>query len=80
MKKKKREGLDLTKRNQKRMVTENLNNNVNNKTHNILPRQGDIENNTVHCVSQPNPNGQGEALPVSDRETWPRGREGLENV
>ena len=49
--------------------------NVNNETHIILPPQGDIEIDTVHCVSQPNPDGQGEALPVSDRETCPRGCE-----
>ena len=52
--------------------------NVNNNTHIILPQQGDIGNYTGNCVNQPNPNGQGEAQPVSDRETCPRGREGLE--
>ena len=51
---------------------------VNNETHIILPPQGDIEIDTVHCVSQPNPDRQGEALPVSERETCSRGREGLE--
>ena len=50
---------------------------VNNETHIILPPQVDIEIDTVHCVSQPNPDRQGEALPVSDRKTCPRGREGL---
>ena len=48
---------------------------VNNETHTILSTQGDIEINTAPCESQPNPEGQGEALPVSDRETYPRGRE-----
>ena len=43
----------------------------------ILPQQGDTGKYTGNCVSQPNPNGQGEAQPVSDRETCPRGREGL---
>ena len=50
--------------------------NVNNKIHTILPTQGDLEINTVCCQSQPNSAGQGEALPVSDRETCPRGCEG----
>ena len=31
--------------------------NVNNEAHIILPQQGDIENDTGHCVSQPNPDG-----------------------
>ena len=36
-----------------------------------------LETSTVDCESTPNPEGQGEALPASDRETCPRGREGL---
>ena len=52
--------------------------NVNNETHIILPQQGDIENDTGQCVNQPNTDGQGEALPVSDRDTCPRRSEGLE--
>ena len=52
--------------------------NVKNETHTILPMQGDIEINTVQCESQLNPKGQGEALPVSESETCPRGCEGLE--
>ena len=43
---------------------------VNNHTHNIIPQQGEIEKYTGTRVSQPNP-------PVSDRETCPRGLEGL---
>ena len=39
---------------------------------------GDVEMNTVRCESKPNPERQGEALPVSDRETCPRGHEGLD--
>ena len=39
---------------------------------------GDVKINTVSCESQPVPEGQGEALLVSDRETCPRGREGLD--
>ena len=85
----KREGLDLTIRKEKilfwRRVTRNLkdiyvNNKdiVNNETHTILPMNGVVEMNTVRCESQPNPEVQGEALPVSDRETCPRGCEGLD--
>ena len=84
----KREGLDLTIGKQEiifwRRVTRTLkdiyvNNkdNVNNETHIILPQQGDIGNDTGHCVSQPNPDRQGKAQPVSDRETCPRDHEGL---
>ena len=51
---------------------------VYNKTQNTLPMNGNVGMNTVHCESQPNPEGQGEALPVSDRETCLRGREGLD--
>ena len=36
-----------------------------------------LETSTVDCESTPNPEGQGEALPASDRETCTRGREGL---
>ena len=32
---------------------------------------------TKDCESTPNPEGQGEALPATDRETCSRGREGL---
>ena len=42
---------------------------VNDHTHNILPQQGEIEKYTGTRVSQPNPQGRGEAQPVSDRET-----------
>ena len=49
-----------------------------NNTHIILPQQGDIGKYTGYRMSQPNPNRQGEAQPVSDRETCPRGCEGLE--
>ena len=35
-----------------------------------------LETSTVDCESTPNPEGQGEALPASDRETCPRGHEG----
>ena len=52
---------------------------VNNETHTTLPMNGNVEMNTVRCESQLNPEGQGEALPVSDRETCPRGCEGLDN-
>ena len=38
---------------------------------------GNVETGTVDCESTPNLEGQGEALPASDRETYPRGREGL---
>ena len=43
---------------------------------NTLPMYINVGMNTVRCESQPNPEGQGEAVPVSDRETYPRGREG----
>ena len=43
---------------------------VNNHTHNI------IEKYTGTRVSQQKPQGQGEAQPISDRETCPRGCEG----
>ena len=85
----KRKGLDLTIRKEKvifwRRVTRTLediyvNNKdiVNNETHTILSTHGDIEMNTVRCESQPNPEGQGEALPVSDRDICLRGCEGLD--
>ena len=38
----------------------------------------DLVIDTVDCESTPNPEGQGEALPASDRKTCPRGCEGLE--
>ena len=36
-----------------------------------------VRMNTVRCESQPNPEGHGEALPATDRETCSWGREGL---
>ena len=53
---------------------------VNNETHITLPMNSNVGMNTVRCESQPNPEGQGEALPVSDKETCPRGCEGLETM
>ena len=50
---------------------------VNKDTQNIVPSTGNLETSTEDCESTPNPEGQGEALPASDRETCPRGREGL---
>ena len=44
---------------------------------NTLPMDGNVGMNTVRCECQPNPEGQGEALLASDRETCPRGCEGL---
>ena len=81
----KRKGLDLIIRMHKlifwRRVTQTLNdihlNNkdiVNNHTHNIILQQGEIEKYKGTRVSQPNPQGQGEAQSVSDWETCPRGR------
>ena len=49
---------------------------VNKDTQNVVPSTGNLETSTVDCESTPNPEGQGEALPVSDRETCPRGHEG----
>ena len=46
-------------------------------TQNIVPSTGNLETSTVDCESTPYPEGQGEALPASDREICPRGREGL---
>ena len=51
---------------------------VYNETQNTLPKDGNVGINTVRCESQPNPEGPGEALPVSDRKTCPRGYEGLD--
>ena len=51
---------------------------VNNDTQNTLPSIGNVETGTVDCESTPNLEGQGEALPVSDRETCPRGCEDLD--
>ena len=36
-----------------------------------------INAGTTDCESTPNPEGQGEALPATDKETCIRGREGL---
>ena len=83
--KNKREGQDLTIRMHKlifwRQVTRTLkvmhaNNkdSVNNNTNNIISQQGYKEKYTGTRVSQPNPQGQGEAQSVSDWETCPRGR------
>ena len=47
---------------------------VNNNTNNIISQQGYKEKYTGTRVSQPNPQGQGEAQSVSDWETCPRGR------
>ena len=44
---------------------------------NTLPNKGNIETGTADCESTPNLEGQGEALPASDRETCTRGCEGL---
>ena len=38
---------------------------VYNKTHITLPMDGNVGMNTVRCESQPNPEGQGEALWVN---------------
>ena len=38
---------------------------------------GNLETCTEDCESTPNQEGQGGALPPSDRETCPRSREGL---
>ena len=56
---------------------------VNNKdlvikdTQNIIQNMGSIETGTVDCDSTPNLEGQGEALPISDKETCISGHEGL---
>ena len=50
---------------------------VNKDTQNIVPSTGNLETSTVDCESTPNPEGQGEALPASDRETCTRSCEGL---
>ena len=44
---------------------------VYNRTHNTLPMDGNVGMNTARCESQPNPGGQGEVVPVSDREPAP---------
>ena len=83
-----RENLDLTIREDKRVLWRRITRTlkdiyVNNKdivindTQNILPNKGNIETGTVDCESTPNLEGQGEALPASDRETCTRGCEGL---
>ena len=77
-----REDLDLTMRKEKillwRRITRTIkdlyvNNKdiVNNDTQNTLPSSGNVETDTVNCESTKNPEGLGEALPVSDRETTP---------
>ena len=50
---------------------------VNKNTPNQVISTDNLEIDTVDCESTPNPEGQGEALPASDRETCPRGRESL---
>ena len=50
---------------------------VNENTPNHIPSTTDLIIDTVDCESTPNPEGQGEALPASDKETWPGGCEGL---
>ena len=50
---------------------------VNNNTNIRKSEQGYNETHTGNHGSQPNPQGRGEAQPVSDRETCTRGREGL---
>ena len=83
-----REDLDLTIRKEKivlwRRITRTLKDLyvknkdiVINDTQNTLPSKGNVETGTVDCESTPNLEGQGEALPASDRETCTRGREGL---
>ena len=61
-------------------VTKSSNNDlVINDKQNIIPNEDNIETGTatVDCESTPNLEGQGEALPASDRETCTRGRESL---
>ena len=83
-----RENLDLSLREDKIVLWRRISRTLkdiyrNNKdivihdTQNILPNKGNIETGTLDCESTPNLEGQGEALPASDRETCPRGREGL---
>ena len=48
---------------------------LNKDTQNRVPSTGTLETSTVDCKSTPNPEGQ--VLPASDRETCPRGCEGL---
>ena len=82
-----REGLDLAIRMHKlifwRRVTRTLkdikyNNkdSVDNNTSIRISEQGYKDTTTGNCGSLPNPQGQGKAQPVSDRETCTRGREG----
>ena len=79
-----REGLTLTIRMHKlifwRLVTRTLkdikyNNkdSVDNNTSIIIPEHGYKDTTTGNRGSQPYPQGQGKAQPVSDRETCPRG-------
>ena len=83
-----REDLDFTIRKEKialwRKITRTLKDlYVNDKdivcndTQNTLPIKGNVETETVDCESTSNIEGQGEALPASDRQTCTRGREGL---
>ena len=51
-----------------------VNKNIQNKIDSTI----EINADTIDCESTLNPEGQGEALPATDRETCSRGREGLE--
>ena len=84
----KREGLDLTIRMHKlifwrhvtRTIKEIKDNNKDSKDNNTsirISEQGYKDTTTGNCGSLPNPQGQGKAQPVSDRETCTRGCEGL---
>ena len=50
-----------------------VNKNIQNKIDSTI----EINADTIDCESTLNPEGQGEALPATDRETCSRGREGL---
>ena len=56
-------------------LTHNISKNKNIST--SIDRTIKIKTGTQDCESKLNPEGQGEALPVTDRETCSRGREGL---
>ena len=58
-------------------IYENNKDVVNKDTPNRVLSTDNLEIDTVDCESTPNPEGQSEVLPASDRETCPRGREGL---
>ena len=50
---------------------------VNKDTQNTLANKGNVETGIVDCERTPKLEGQGEALPASDRQTCTKGREGL---